>query len=340
MDQRAARLDQRRADIEQPRLCLDQPGDPRRGEPPARLGVAAPGAGTRAGCVDQHDIGGTRPVGERFRLAAGVEQPRLDDRDAGPFRARHQARQARSIGIGGEQRPAILHRHRQSQRLAPAARAQIDHAHPRLHARGERDDLAAGVLNFDPAVDIGLSLLDRRIRRKAEPGIDTVDRNSLGHGRAELRHAGLERVDAQVERGAIQQRRGLIRIDARGGERFHQPCRRHIGRCRNLIRTDRRRPVRGAVERGREFGVTRRQRQQRRTAAVRPLAAQADRVVDQPADRAAVLRPGIAARGEPALDQHVRRSAAVPRRGDDLVEQLDRRLGARGRRHAAPPEPS
>ena len=91
---------------------------------------------------------------------------------------------------------------------------------------------------------------------------------------------------------------------------------------------DRRRTVRRSVERLRQPGPRGDQRQHRRAAAFRSLAAQPNGVVDQFAHGAAVLRSGITALGEPARDQRVRRRTLIARRRNDPVEQVDRRLAA------------
>jgi len=92
------------------------------------------------------------------------------------------------------------------------------------------------------------------------------------------------------------------------------------------------RAVEGSGERGIGIG----QQQQRGTAVRRGRAAGTDRRKDQVADGATVLRSGIAASGEVALDQRVGGRTPVACGGGDLVDQLDRGLGAGGGGHGRP----
>ena len=63
----AARLDQRGGAIKHLGLVLQPHLERARAHPPFGVGVAPPGAGARAGRVDQHEIGGCPDVGERDR---------------------------------------------------------------------------------------------------------------------------------------------------------------------------------------------------------------------------------------------------------------------------------
>ena len=63
----AARLDQGRGAIEHLDLVLQPDLERARAHPPLGVGVAPPGAGSRAGRIDQHQIGGGIDVAQRYR---------------------------------------------------------------------------------------------------------------------------------------------------------------------------------------------------------------------------------------------------------------------------------
>ena len=67
----------------------------------------------------------------------------------GPLGARCQPRQTTTVGVGGDQAPAIVHRRRQRERLAPRPGAQIEHRFARARGYRQTAQLRAAVLHFD-----------------------------------------------------------------------------------------------------------------------------------------------------------------------------------------------
>ena len=158
-----------------------------------------------------------------------------------------------------------------------------------------------------------------------------------GHRQVDRRTIGLERVDAQVERGAIEQRRRLFSGQTAVGQRRFEPGRSHPGHGHGLVSRDRRGRVARTVEQRGERGIGLRQQQHRRPATGGHFAAGADRRIGEFAHRAAIAAAGETARAEPVGNQPVGRRAVAARRLDDEIEHLDRRLNAGGRGHISRP---
>ena len=101
IDEPAARLHQLGGDGENVRLRRRETLERGRIEPPARLGIAPPGACPRAGRIDQHRVGLAAPRIERGELLARIEQHRLRNQRPRPFGPRAKLRQAAAVGVGG-----------------------------------------------------------------------------------------------------------------------------------------------------------------------------------------------------------------------------------------------
>ena len=265
----------------------------------------------------------------------GIEQPRLDDRRARPAR---RAAPGATAGRDRCRRRSACPRCPSPRRARASCRrpgAQVDHRLARLRAaaRGRRAGCRRPAPRSAPS-RIGAPSA-RPACRRAAAGRCGAAAASPRFGQLERVAVGLQRVDPHVERRALEQRGGFRARRCRCG-RAAPPARR--ARCRPRRPA---RPPRSAAGRG----PSRRTAQQiagsrcaSRSIAARPLCghspARADRAIDQLAHRAAVLRSGIAARREPVGDDAVGRRRRPARGGDDRVEQLDRRLDARGGGHA------
>ena len=157
----------------------------------------------------------------------------------------------------------------------------------------------------------GLGLLDLEAFGQAQPDRRMRRRRGLGQGRQRLFATALEAVDAQVERRARQQRRLRAGIDQRiepleqpgGGDaglrRPPRPSTTGIGPCVE------------PSNKGEQVRILAGKAEHRGTARNRALAGAADGAEDQLADRAPVLRAGIAAGLEIAGDDRVGRGPAL-----------------------------
>ena len=118
-------------------------------EAEARVGVAPPGAGAGAGSVNQHAVEG---LGAPFHpFVAWLQQMALDIVYAGATQPANRAVQPGGGDIAGDELAAVMHRHRQRQRLAAGARAQVGDAHARPCIDPGGDELAALVLDLHQA---------------------------------------------------------------------------------------------------------------------------------------------------------------------------------------------
>jgi hypothetical protein len=144
---------------------------------------------------------------------------------------------------------------------------------------------------------------------------------------------GLERVGAQIERRAAEQRCLFRPVEARSGHRAGQPGRHRPALRHGFIRADRRRAVSGAIEARGQFRIVLGQAQHGGAAALRHFATGADRGPDQIADGAAILRPHEAPLAEPLRREPVGRSALPARGRDHAIQNVDRGLDPRGRCH-------
>src|SRR4029079_3081869 len=96
------------------------------------------------------------------------------------------------------------------ERLAARARAQVQHPLIVLGSTGERDQLAAFVLNLDQALSIRRMVIDPRIRRQPDSPrtvrrwrcIDKLIEKTLARGP--------RRVRAEIERRAFEQSRPFV----------------------------------------------------------------------------------------------------------------------------------
>ena len=89
-----------RREVQEPLLERGQAVEPVTVEPPAPLGIAAPGAASGAGRVDQHEVCPVDPLFQRGKLVRRVQKPRLDP-GAGPPGPGFEAAEARAIAVGG-----------------------------------------------------------------------------------------------------------------------------------------------------------------------------------------------------------------------------------------------
>ena len=117
-------------------------------QPPLALGLAAPGAGARAGGVDEHQVADRL---QRRDLGVGKDA----DLGAGAAGAVGQVGHPARVGVPGEQPAAALHGGGERQRLAAAAGAIVEHGHPRPGGGDLGDQLARGVLQLDHAGGVG-----------------------------------------------------------------------------------------------------------------------------------------------------------------------------------------
>src|SRR6185437_7761555 len=157
IDQASARADQIGAYVQQALLNANQSVEPLRSEPPAAFGIAAPRSASGAGRVDEDHVSHSTPAGEIFKLVRWVEQACFDH-GACPLGAGSKLGETRAIAVRGQDRSARSRR-RQGQRLAPCPRAQVDNPLACFRFAGERDELAALVLDFDlPGFEAGFAL--------------------------------------------------------------------------------------------------------------------------------------------------------------------------------------
>src|SRR4051812_1074556 len=98
IDEPSARPDQFGANVEQSLLKRNQPVEPIWSEPPAPFRIAPPSPTTRAGRIDENDIGAAVPFGEVVELSGWIEQPGFNAR-AGALGAWLQLREPRPVGV-------------------------------------------------------------------------------------------------------------------------------------------------------------------------------------------------------------------------------------------------
>ena len=272
-------------------------------------------------------------------------------------------REAALVGIGGVNLPVVLHRGRQGQRLAAGPGAEIDHLFARLRSRQQRGELRAFVLDFDQSLDKGMLGMDRRtfgagIELDPQPDRRPARRLCLeiGQRRRGVIAAGLQRVDAQIDRRARRQRgpllRALLAEDAR---------KMRIEPFRIIARNVRRRAgQRGVFQRG-TLGLRQRLRRKARSVeqfcdrfAIKPAfelehaeqhsprrgfahdigagGAAAQRVVDEARNARAVAGSGKTVRQAPILQ----RVAGGPAARFDIGKNFDGGGKPGGRRHGRP----
>ena len=313
-----------------------EPFQPLRSDPPARLRVAPPGAGARAGRVDQDEVG----LAGRRRPAP---RPRGRDR-AGGFR-RSPRRRGAARGGSRESRPRSVSQARIWPR--PSMSAASASVLPPAPAHRSTTRMPGAAPQPRQMSWLPSSWTSTRPARQASP-------SSTREPSGRRRPSGDQRVGAAS--GKRRQRRvarALSRLTRRssgarsskagsssgaidGIEPLEQPGRRDSGRRARLSLGDRRRPVRRAVEQSAQVRRVLGEAEHGGAARCRRLAGPADGAEDELAHRAPVVRAGIAPCLEIARDQGVGRRPAAMRGGDDLVEQLDRGLEAGGRRHPRP----
>ena len=105
VDQPPAGADERLGDIEQVPLERGKPIQRSGVEPPPRLGIAAPGAGSGARRVDQHGIRPAVPGGQPLQLATGIEQYGLGHQRPRPLGARCEAGETRELAAAIQRGP-------------------------------------------------------------------------------------------------------------------------------------------------------------------------------------------------------------------------------------------
>ena len=116
-------------------------------QPPAPFGIAAPGAASRTGRVDQDEVGFATPVIELLKLARRIEQPALDGhaRPRGPWGSFD--RRARLLSVARIAALGAAAAKREG--LAARSSAKVDDLLDRLRLACERDQLAALILDLD-----------------------------------------------------------------------------------------------------------------------------------------------------------------------------------------------
>ena len=219
----------------------------------------------------------------------------------------------------------------QRERLAAGAGAQIDdeHARRRRRSRGRCSWLPSSWTSIRPEPP-GLDLLDRVPSGRRRPIGECGVGSASGTGQRVVARA-LEAVDPEVERRALEQGRQLVRRRPAGRSVASSQAGAIAG-LGDRLALGRRRPGRAASRRtGRAARIVLSEAEHGGAPGGRRARPAADRAEDELAHRAPVPGAGVAARLEIAGDQRVGRRAAFARRGDDLVEQLDRRLNARRR---------
>ncbi len=141
----------------------------------------------------------------------------LDIAGAGALQPIEDWREARLVGVPGMDLPLVFERRRQRQRLAATAGAIIEDLFAGLREDEIGDDLAALVLDLEPALlesrlglDVGHArrALSRR-DTQALAGDDGRFRTGLGKLFEHLVAIRLQRVDAKIQRSALRQRGGL-----------------------------------------------------------------------------------------------------------------------------------
>ena len=362
VDQRAPRLHVARAVLED-RLLL---GDAQRhllgGELPFGVGAAAPGArpGTRR--IDHDAIHFAKEIVE----GPLARRPHLHVARAVALQPVVNRREAMAVAVVGEDLALVAHRRGHGERFAAAAGAEVEHLLAGPGADQHRDDLAALVLHFEPALEVALLDLDVGGAAVAGPGRD-ADAVGGDGGRfsAEAREAlehpgpvGLQRVDAQIERRAAGHRVALAdpeRAEAllegrhrpfgnigadmlgRAGQRIGGTQPMHLVDAEDF----------GRVGIGREqivelFGgfapVANVDAQHQRTGriaahAVGVAGALAQRVVDQIADGGAIAGAGEAVVETPGLQGLGHRAMTLV----DVVDDLDGGRQPAGQPHQLPP---
>ena len=193
---------------------------------------------------------------------------------------------------------------------------------PSARLAGQRDQLAAFVLDLDQAVGEGRMIVDPGVGRQPQaPGAERASAPRRRIASSIALAAGPRDIDPQVERRALEQRRPFVGVDQRSTSAGSS----HAGAATPArpARRPRSAPGRAAIRRtGRASSAS---SSARPSIAARPLAgrspAAADGAEHQLAHRPAVLRAGIAPGLEIARDDRRRRAARrrgprrSPRRG-------------------------
>src|SRR6202048_3980547 len=147
----AARLYQGSGAVQHLDLVLQPHLERPREYPPFGVGIAAPGAGSRAGRVDQDQIGGGPDIGERIVLAFGGAD--IGVMDAGAGQSLVDRGELPLVVIGRDQPALALHHRGNRERLAAGAGTEGDHLLAGVWRRKQRRELRAFVLHFDGALD-------------------------------------------------------------------------------------------------------------------------------------------------------------------------------------------
>ena len=223
--QPAPRLHQARGRAQDAELLLRQLDDRVGTVAPLEIRVAAQRAEAAARRIDQNPVELARePLGAHVALAR--ERERVNVRDPRARRARRERVQPLGRYVHRVQTARAAHEHRQRQRLAARAGAEVGHhlASPRRHQVGEQ--LAALVLHFDQTLLEQRVAVDRRLAREPDPSRRVRRRRAVDAARGERRERalpiGAREVDAQIERRRVQQplrdahrlRRPLLRLEA------------------------------------------------------------------------------------------------------------------------------
>ena len=229
IDQPAARLHQARGAVEDAPLEVEQVFQIVRRQFPPGIGIAAPGADTGAGRIDQHAVIGAG-MALHPGIALGAEAAALHIVDARALQPYGRAIDAALQHVAGDDAALVLHRRRHCQGLAAGAGAEIDNAQarPRIHQQGR--ELRALVLHFDEAV------FERRQGRQRRSAIDAQaqgrkrGRLRLDAVARERRHrviaAALQSIGAQIQ-GRLRQQGLHLRIQPYR-RRYDAGCRRAI----------------------------------------------------------------------------------------------------------------
>ena len=246
--------------------------------------------------------------------------------------------EAGAVRVAGENIGVVSGERRDRERLAAASRAQVDDLRAGRGTQSGRRILARRVLNLEAALGIGGMLRGGGFGRQAPAVGRAGDRFTLGKKRRQIVALGLDPVRAKVERSAREHGVVLAFADERV-EEVDQRLRREPGLGARFVGRDRRGAIGRTVEQRRQRPIGIDAREHRRAPRHGRRANDPDRVIDMRADRAAVLRPRIAARAHRLGENGVGWRPALARRSGDGVENLDRGLKASGGGHRIKPLP-
>src|SRR6185437_7943055 len=120
IDEPAARLYEPRRAVDDFRLERHEPRELFRSQPPFRIGIAPPRAGTGAGRIDENAIEALAVALHPFVALVG-QRLTLHDAGAGPAQALRRALEPQRRDVAGDEMAAVAHGGGERQRLAAGA---------------------------------------------------------------------------------------------------------------------------------------------------------------------------------------------------------------------------